>query len=197
MMLSEAASLGVSALPMAAFKTQLRLGTGFADDAAADAAVEAALRAALAAIEARTGKILIARNFTLTLPGWRDEEAQPLPLAPVQAIQSVTITDGNGVAVAVPTAATRLVRDLHRPILAPAGSVLPGVPARGSVEIVFTAGFGTWDEVPGDLRQAVLLLAARYYDDRSAMGGAEAMPFGILSLIERWRNVRVLAGGRR
>lgn len=197
MMLTEVARLGIAALPMAAFKTHLRLGSGFADDAAADLAVEAALRAGLAAIEARTGKALIARDFSVILTGWRDEEGQALPIAPVRQIVSVTLTDGAGVGVALSPGATRLVRDLHRPRLAPAGSYLPDVPTGGSVEIVFQAGFGDWDAVPPDLQQAVLLLSARYYDDRSGLGGAEAMPFGILSLIERWRNVRVLGGGAR
>lgn len=197
MMLSEVAGLGVGALPIAAFKTHLRMGTGFADDAATDAAVEAALRAALAAVEARTGKALVARNFRLVVGGWRDDEGQALPLAPVRQIVSVTMMDRAGAAVAVPATATRLVRDLHRPRLAPAGSFLPVVPGGGSVEIVFEAGFGVWGEVPSDLQQAVFLLGARYYDDRSAMGAAEAMPFGILALIERWRNVRVLGGGAR
>lgn len=197
MMLSEVAGLGVGALPMAAFKTHLRMGTGFADDAAADAAVEAALRGALAAVEARTGKALVARTFRMVIAGWRDEEGQALPLAPVRQVVSVTMTDGAGVATPVPAAATRLVRDLHRPRLAPAGSLLPPVPAGGSVEVVFEAGFGDWAEVPADLRQAVFLLGARYYDDRSAIGGGEAMPFGILALIERWRNVRILGGGLR
>ena len=196
MMLSEVAGLGVTALPRAAFKTHLRLGTGFADDAAADAAVEAALRAAIAAVEARTGKALVARDFSMVIPDWRDPEAQALPLAPVRAIRSVTMTDGAGLAVAMPAGRFRLVRDLHRPRLAAAGSWLPAVPAKGSVEVVFEAGFGTWAEVPADLAQAVFLLGARYYDDRSGQGTGEAMPFGILALIERWRNVRLFGAVR-
>lgn len=197
MMLSEVAGLGTDALPLAAFKTHLRMGTGFADDAGADAAVEAALRAAIAAIEARTGKVLVARSFALVIERWRDEEGQALPLAPVRSVASVTLTDRTGGATALPEAAWRLVRDLHRPRLAPAGSWLPAVPTGGTAEIVFEAGFGAWAEVPADLQQAAFLLGARYYDERSGFGPAEAMPFGVLALIERWRNVRVLGGGAR
>ena len=47
---------------------------------------------------------------------------------------------------------------------------------------------------PADLAQAVILLAARYYDDRSQDGLRHALPFGVSALIERWRAVRTLAG---
>ena len=48
--------------------------------------------------------------------------------------------------------------------------------------------------VPPDLAQAVLLVAARYHEDRSYEGTHSAMPFGVSALIERWRAVRVLGG---
>jgi uncharacterized phiE125 gp8 family phage protein len=75
--------------------------------------------------------------------------------------------------------------------------LLPSVPGGGHVEVVFTAGFGTaWSDVPADLRQAVLMLAADLYERRDEMGLREqGLPFAILSLIERWRTVRVLGGG--
>ena len=61
--------------------------------------------------------------------------------------------------------------------------------------ITFSAGFGVvWDAVPADLAQAVLLLAARYHEDRTFEGSQAAMPFGVSALIERWRSVRVLGG---
>ena len=58
------------------------------------------------------------------------------------------------------------------------------------------AGYGPdWDDVPADLAQAVLMLAAHYYDYRQDMGlGAGCMPFGVTALIERHRPLR-LSGG--
>jgi uncharacterized phiE125 gp8 family phage protein len=72
------------------------------------------------------------------------------------------------------------------------------VPAGGGVEVVFDAGFAAdWAGVPADLRQAVFLLAAQYHDYRHEGGmSGDAMPFGVMALIERWRNVRVLGAGR-
>ena len=98
----------------------------------------------------------------------------------------------------VSLAALRRVEVLERPGLAGVSGCLPGGPAGGSVEVVFSAGFGpAWSDLPADLAQAVLLLAAHYHENRHAAGGrAEAMPFGILALLERWRTLRTLGGGR-
>ena len=67
MMLVEETTVPLSALPVAQFKDRLRLGSGFSDDGLQDSVLESYLRAAIAAIEARTGKILIERAFTWTL----------------------------------------------------------------------------------------------------------------------------------
>ncbi len=196
MMLSEVTSVPQAVLPVAEFKDHLRLGTGFADDGAQDALVESYLRAALAAIEGRIGKALIARDFLLELAEWRWPDAQALPMAPVSAVGSVTVRERGGVAELIDAARYRLVRDAHRPKIAATGSFLPGIPVGGTVEVVFTAGFGpAWADVPADLAQSVFLLAAHYHEFRHENAGAQAMPFGVMALIERWRAVRVLGGG--
>jgi uncharacterized phiE125 gp8 family phage protein len=197
MMLIEQTSVPGTALPVQAFRDHLRLGTGFADDGGQDILLESLLRAAIAAIEGRIGKALIARDFLLTLPDWRDASAQALPVAPVSAVASVTMYDRGGVATVIAPARYQLERDSQRPKLMGAGGLLPGVPTGGSVEIVFTAGFGpAWANVPADLGQAVLLLAAYYHENRHESADRPgAMPFGVMALIERWRTVRVLGGG--
>lgn len=181
-------------LPVVAFREHLRLGTGFADSASGDALLRQYLRAALAAIEGRTGKALMARNFRLTLPGWRWPDAQALPLAPVSAVASVTLVDALGVPSVVDSDRWRLVQDRHRPQIVAAGAVLPMPQAGGRIEVAFTAGFGPWADLPDDLKQAVLLLAAQYYDGRT--GGAD-LPGTVAPLLARWLPVRVTAGGHR
>jgi uncharacterized phiE125 gp8 family phage protein len=66
------------------------------------------------------------------------------------------------------------------------------------VEIGFTAGFGAgWADVPADLRQAVMLLAAQFYETRHDAGDAVAgLPLAVQSLLERWRTVRLFGGGQ-
>lgn len=194
MRLTETTGVPDAALPVQAMKDHLRLGSGFADDGMQDALIRGYVRSAMAAVEGRIGKALILREFLLTLVRWRDAGAQPLPVAPVVAVASVTVVDAAGVPVAVPVSRWRLEADMHRPKLMAKGVLLPEVPVGGRAEVVFEAGFGGWEAVPADLRQAVMMLAAQYHELRHEAGVA-AMPFGVMALIERWRTVRVLGGG--
>jgi uncharacterized phiE125 gp8 family phage protein len=94
--------------------------------------------------------------------------------------------------------AYRLVRDMHRPEVQPTGLVLPTIPTGGSAEVQFEAGYGAdWADVPSDLGQAVLLLAAHYYEHRHDATSEDlgAIPFGVAALIERYRVVRMGRGG--
>lgn len=197
MMLVELTAPPLEALPVAGLRAHLRLGTGFdlTDDATETAALAGFLRAAIATIEARTGKVLLARQFRMRIEDWRDPAGQPLPLAPVNAVERVEMDDGAGQVTVIAPDLWRLQPDMQRPVLLPRGPWLPVVPQGGFVTVTFAAGFGpVWDAVPADLAQAVLLLAARYYEDRSFEGTPSAMPFGVSALIERWRAVRVLGG---
>lgn len=197
MMLIEETAPSVEALPVAALREHLRLGSGFqiAEDDAETAALTGYLRAAIATIEARTGKVLLTRRFRMQLDDWRDRLGQTLPLAPVISVQKIDIEDGSGTVTTLPAESWRLLPDGQRPMILPSGVILPHVPRRGSVTVTFVAGFGVeWVAVPADLAQAVMMLAARYYEDRSFEGSKGAIPFGVSALIERWRQVRTLAG---
>lgn len=197
MMLIEETAPAAEALPVAALREHLRLGSGFeiAQDSAETVALTGFLRAAIATIEARTGKVLLTRRFRMQLDDWRDRLGQPLPLAPVIAVEAIEIDDGAGTITELPPESWRLLPDSQRPMILPTGVILPHVPRRGMVTVAFSAGFGSdWAAVPADLAQAVLMLAARYYEDRSFEGSKGAMPFGVSSLIERWRQVRILGG---
>ena len=65
MILTEVSAPPAAAVPVRAFAEHLRLGSGFADDGSEDAVLELYLRAAMAAIEARLGRALLAREFVL------------------------------------------------------------------------------------------------------------------------------------
>jgi len=198
MMLVEETSVPSEALPVEEFKAHLRLGTGFADDNLQDPVLDSFLRAAMAAIEARTGKILIAREFSWSLTSWRDASGQAFPIAPVAEIVEVALIDDADVETVLAASTYRLERDHHRPKLVPYGTTLPNIPKRGSVEIVFVAGFAPiFGELPADLAQAVFLLAAHYYEHRSETGLNDGgLPYGVAVLIERYKTLRLLAGGR-
>jgi uncharacterized phiE125 gp8 family phage protein len=199
MLLVEESLVPDAALPVAALKDQLRLGTAFAEVAEGDAYLRELLRAALAAVEGRTAKALVARAFRLTLEDWRRPDAQPLPVAPVIEVAEIRLLNRDGGEAVADPSLWRLVSDAHRPRIAATGAALPSVPAGGRAVVRFTAGFGSdWAAVPVDLRQAVLMLAAQYYEHRQGAGAEPgAMDFGVRALIERWRAVRGFGGGRR
>ncbi|MFD1344538.1 head-tail connector protein [Litorisediminicola beolgyonensis] len=192
MILTEETFVPEGALPVDALKRHLRLGTGFDEDDVQDAVLASFLRASLAAIEARTGKALIARRFLLTLPAWSDPCAQALPLAPVSEVISVTRIDRFGAATELALTALRLELDAHRPRLV-ARSGLPALGEGGRAELRLVAGYAeSFGDLPADLAQAVLLLAAHYYEyrDETALGQG-CMPFGVTALLQRYRQVRM------
>ena len=197
MMLVEVTPVASGALPVAGFKEHLRLGSGFTDEGLQDNLLEGFLRAALATVEGRIGKALLRRDFVLTLGAWRGGDRQALPLAPVSAVAGVVLVDALGAETAVPGAAWRLYPDMQRPLLVAMSGALPPVPRHGFVRITFSAGFGPfWSDLPPDLAQAVMMLAAHYYEYRQDVNlGAGCMPFGVTALIERYRQPRLTMGG--
>jgi uncharacterized phiE125 gp8 family phage protein len=199
MMLTEVTAVPGAALPVEALKDHLRMGSGFALPEGQEALLEGYLHAAMATIEGRIAKALIERRFRWEVECWRDPAEVALPLAPVALIVSVTLVDAAGGAVVLPGTVWRLVSDLHRPRLAGTGAALPLVPTDGKAVVEFDAGFGPdWADVPADLQQAVLLLAAEFYEHRHDDGASgPGLPFGVVTLIERWRQVRILGGGGR
>lgn len=197
MMLFDETTVSQATLPLQAMKDHLRLGTGFTDDGMQDTLIEAYLRAAIATIEGRIGKVLLQRRLRLVLDCWRGTSEQTLPVAPVNAIVSITMFDRAGVQTVLDPASYRLVVDFQRPKVAAAGVLLPNVPADGRVEVRFDAGYAsTWSGIPADLAQAALLLAAEFHERRNEPEGqAAGLPHTVVALIDRWRTVRVLGGG--
>jgi uncharacterized phiE125 gp8 family phage protein len=199
MTLIEKTAIPDAGLPVAAFKAHLRLGSGFGSSDLQDEVLGSFLRAAMTAVEGRTGKILIERSFSLRLSDWSDPAAQVLPLAPVLSVTQVEQLEADASRHDLDPALYWLEGDAQTPRLRARGAVLPRVSAGGAVVVHFEAGFSPdWDGVPADLRQAVLLLAAHYYEYRHDTGLSNGcMPFGVSSLIERYKHIRLGAGAIR
>lgn len=192
MNLIEVTSPAAATIPVRAFADHLRLGSGFADDGGQDALLEGYLRAAISAIEGRIGKVLLAREFSWELTRWFAPDRQGLPVAPVSEITQMTMITASGDESLVDAGAYHLRADMLRPEVV--AGTLPVIPWNGTVRIGFVADFGPeWAHVPADLAQAVFLLAASNYEARAEGHGAKGtMPFGVLSLIERYKTVRLL-----
>ncbi|MEP2717625.1 head-tail connector protein [Pseudophaeobacter sp.] len=198
MMLSEVTPVLDAALPLGAFKAHLRLGTGFGEAELQDSVLIGFLRAALAAIEKRTGKALLQRDFRWVVTRWVRPDVAAVPIAPVVGLVSVARIDAQGSSAPVALGTYWLEPDSQQPQLHPTAACLPNLPAGTRLELFLTAGMSpSWEALPSDLAQAVLMLAAHYYeyrDDTALHGGC--MPFGVTSLIESHRALRLSAGGR-
>lgn len=196
-MLIEETNVPDAALPVAVFKAHMRMGTGFSEDTLQDAVLGSFLRAAMAAIETRTGKALIEREFTLAVTTLKDTAVVPLTVAPVTVIADVQLVSRSGVSQVVDPSVYWLDRDGNTPRVRAAAACLPQPEIGGEFRVRFLAGYGLeWDDVPADMQQAVLMLAAHYYEYRHDTALSDGcMPFGVTSLIERFRTLRLGRSG--
>ena len=128
------------------------------------------------------------RSFSWELTQWRAGGVQVLPIAPVVVVSGVTLVDRAGAVTVVDAANYALERDSQRPKIV---GNLPSIPDGGRAVLTFDAGFGDWDAVPADLRHAVLLQAAGFYENRAGEGRVNGMPFGVSALIEAYRPIRI------
>lgn len=194
MILTEVSAPDSAAIPVRELAQHLRLASGFSDDGSEDGVLELYLRAAMAAIEARLGYVLLTRSYAWSITQWQNENGQGLPVAPVQAVDEVAFVAADGTETAAEPGSWMLLAGSRRPrIIGRDGGRLPSIPRSSQVEIRFTAGFGdSWESIPPDLRQAVFLLAAHYYEHRrEEIASYDPMPFGVLVFIETYRTMRL------
>jgi len=193
MILTETAPLVAGQLPIAAFTAHLRLSQGFDNDGSEEGLIETYLRAAIAAVEGRTGQALIARGFRLEIGAWDGAGHLTLPVGPVGAIGAMSFV-GDGADVVVAVDGFCLAPGVTRQRLtAGDGGALPAIPSARTAVLTFDAGHGAdWAGVPGDLAQAVYLLAARYYEDRSGADARDAgLPAPVQALLAPHRVARI------
>ena len=143
------------------------------------------IRAATTAIERRLDAALIAQDWL-----WRtDDLTPPIPLAPLISVQSVVIVAPDDTR--TPWTGWRLARGHHRSSIL--GRPVPTLPTDGHFEVNFTAGYGTTaGTIPDDLRHAVTLLAAHFYENREATTDTRVpLPLGVGSLLAPHREIRL------
>lgn len=142
------------------------------------------LQAATERVEDYTGRALISRSFTLRLPSWPSlaysgglRGAVPSSLflelrrSPLVSVTSVKYYPEDGGAQATLNSSNYKVHTFRTPggiEFNDKGADLPALAIReDAVEVVFVAGQGTLEhQISPLLRQAVLLLARHYYDNR-------------------------------
>lgn len=183
-MLIENEPPGATAEVLDELAKHMRLAPDFAAEQAAELAD--VFVAAVAHLEATLGLCLAPRGFSWRAAFDHDGVART-PVGPVRAVTAaVAAADGE----AIPVENFTLDQSETRTVIRSRGR------RHGSVDLSFEAGFGDgWRDTPGDLRRAVKMLAAHYYDQRHTAGGdPRETLYGVASLIQPWRPVRLTAG---
>lgn len=167
------------------------------DETAEDGLIATLIAAARLHIEGTTARALIAQSWRLVLDCWPADRVVPLPVGPVMSLTAVTAYDADD-------APHELALDqfLAETGVTPARLLLPraieGMPVlreRQGIEIDYAAGYGTdAADVPTDLRQALLVLVAYWFEHRDAVimaGSGSVVPSGFERMLAPYRRVRL------
>lgn len=159
-----------------------------------DALLATLITAARLMIEAASGRMLIEQGWRIVLDRWPEGGVIRVPVSPVRAISAARILGPDDTALPLADEALALVEGSDPPLIEMVGPLqAPGKP-RAGIEIDILAGFGpTRDMVPAPLRQAVLRLAARWFEHRGDVVShdAERLPAEIAALVAPYRRARL------
>lgn len=149
------------ALPvtLAQAKAQLRV-----DGDEQDVEIDRFIRDAAAWVETHTGHILEARDVTESFVGFKPVSLRAWPIFDA-AVPGVAYVDAGGAAVAVLGARLDLRRRPAR-VLPAAGAFWNFTNADQPFSVTVRAGYENPDDVPGNVRRAMLLLIGAYDADR-------------------------------
>ncbi|OYW67919.1 MAG: hypothetical protein B7Z40_05180 [Bosea sp. 12-68-7] len=164
------------------------------EETAEDDLLATLITAARLMVEAASGRLLVDQSWRIVIDRWPKGGVLRLPLSPVGAITAARVYDALGIAQPVQPSALRLDTSADPPLLQVVGEVPEIGRAQGAIEIDVVAGFGaTAAAVPALLRQAVLRLAARWFEHRGDVVGrdAETLPPEILALVAPFRRARL------
>jgi uncharacterized phiE125 gp8 family phage protein len=156
-----------------------------------DALLEHYIKAARQHVEGLTRRALITQTLRVILDAWPAGRAVRLPVGPVQDVLSVSLLGGDGVPQPLSPGEWRFYRGSEPGSLRAQPGAGPAEPVNG-IEIEFVAGYGEdGSSVPGPLRQAILLLAAHWYENREASVdfGNGTMPQALDRLLSTYRLV--------
>jgi uncharacterized phiE125 gp8 family phage protein len=155
-----------------------------------DTLVNVAITAARVHVEALTRRMLIEQSWRIYLDAWPRKRILPLEVAPLISVDAITVYDADG------EPATIDPDDYEVDTVSVPGRLLLGSPvtvgrAVNGIEIDVTAGYGASSvDVPGPLRQAIMMLVAHWYEHRGVVGhdlAGSVPPHGYHALITPYR----------
>ena len=166
------------------------------DSSQDDVLVSTLITAARIHIETTIGKVLVTESWSYFLDKWPKSKVIYFPLDPIQTIEEIRFhtTDDTFIVLSSDEYSTDFVSNHPRLLFngtKPAGSSQK----LNQLEIRFLAGYGdTPEDVPADLKQALLMLAAHWFEQRDpiAFGGSFAeVPRTIQALLNNYKKYKV------
>lgn len=167
MMVQGSEEIAEGALPVADLASALRLPDGYETVPGQMARLQARLRAAIETVEARSGKILLARTVTLTGSATGGGRAA-LPVAPVAEVVAASMRHGPE---SIALGGAYVEPQVHRPVLVLGRDVRAGT----TLTVTIAAGYSTWEQVPAPLREAVLILAGGLDSGEDVAGAVDTL----------------------
>lgn len=174
---------------LAVAKEYLRIGHDGEDDL-----VMRLIQSARARIEQEAAFALVAQVLKVNWTSWPASLAGRGVLLPRRPALSLVSVQTVGADEGVTDHTDRFRLECGRLCLRP-WSLAPAIETGGWIEIVYEAGFGSVDDVPDDLKEAVLRLVAASYRARAATGSSSnaetGLPIEVQSILVARREVRL------
>jgi uncharacterized phiE125 gp8 family phage protein len=179
--------------PLVVSLAELRAQCNLTDDDGTDqnALLAGYARTAMDWVEQQLGKALTTSvwQYSISTFPYGYAPCIRIPLEPLISVDEITYTDLAGVSQVLPT--TRYALLAHGQLLPAYGLTWPATRCPSDVVIRFTAGFGPdHNAIPEPIRQAVMMMAAYFFDQRSAaLVDPEVLevPFGVRDLLAPYR----------
>lgn len=163
-----------------------------------DTLIENYIKSARLYVEHYIHSALLTQTWKITFDGCDiafNKRVIPLPLKPILSITSYTSYDSENTATVFSSSNYRLSG--NRVALNDSSDWPSNFRILDAIEIIFVAGYGaTATSVPEDIKQAIRLLTAHYYDTREGvydpMSGVKSdffkVPFGITALLQPYKS---------
>lgn len=174
---------------LAEAKTFLRV-----DHDSEDALISGLIAAARQDVERATGAALVDQTWRLTLDEWPVSATVMVNRYPLRQVVGVTVYDADGDGAEIDPADYIVDGNASPPRIHFRKTEASGQPING-IEIDLVAGFGdAGPDVPDQLRRAMLLLVAHWFEFRASVGPQDqpvSYPPGYDRLLAGWKQRRL------
>ncbi len=162
-----------------------------------DVYVERLIKAARQHVENRCGIAVMAQDWRLTLDSFYERGCKPilLPRPPLIDVILVRYVDPSGILQTVNIVDNSFARISDNGLLSCISPALntswPSIACvPGAVQVEYTAGYADAEDVPADLKHAIILLVAHWHKHREAVslssGSAMPIPLGFEDIVSRF-----------